>query len=286
MLKKSLNPFLLSAMCSALIFTSCNNTGDVKKTESYEVVTDSLSKIMHERLDQIILDMPLPIDIIKSLYKSGAPYNNKILNTAENSDKYTSRSSKAINMGIYGTDLTYSILYNKQQEALEYLKTSKQFAEDIGIPLAFNNNVMENYEANMNNKDSLIDIVYNSFGNLKKALKMNEQFEISTLIIIGSWIEGLYLSTVNFPADKGKTDELRKKIKEQHSHLSSVLELLEKFQNDEFISEKMLGNQLRLNELKKIENYYNSLSDQNTISDKEIKGLSEILSELRKKITE
>ena len=286
MKKKSLNLFLLSAMCSALIFISCNNAGEVKKIESYEVVTDSLSKIMHERLDQIILDMPLPIDIIKALYQAQAPYNNKALNSTENSERYTSRSSKAINMGIYGTDLTYSILFDKQQESLEYLKTSKQLAEDLGIPLAFNNKMMENYEANMNNKDSLIDIVYSCFGNLKKALKMNEQFEMSTLIIIGSWIEGLYLSTVNFPADKGKTDEIRKKIKEQHSHLSSVLELLEKFRNDEFISEKMLGNQLRLNELKKIENYYNSLSNQNTISDKEIKGLSEILSELRNKIIE
>ena len=57
---------------------------------------------------------------------------------------------------------------------------------------------------------------------LKKELKGNDQFDVTTLVIFGSWIEALYITTATFDPTKNVT-ELRKAIASQKSQLSKIL---------------------------------------------------------------
>ncbi|GAI06340.1 unnamed protein product, partial [marine sediment metagenome] len=80
MLKKSFISFLLiNAIISAFIFISCNNTGDKRKTEPDRVASDSIDVILKGKLELIIFNMPPPVEIINSLYGTGASYNKDIL---------------------------------------------------------------------------------------------------------------------------------------------------------------------------------------------------------------
>lgn len=49
--------------------------------------------------------------------KAGAKYNKNILNDVKNVDKYTSAGQQALNLGIYGADLSYTSVFNHTQEA-------------------------------------------------------------------------------------------------------------------------------------------------------------------------
>ena len=291
MLKKIFTLFIVvNTIVSVCIFISCNNTGDKRKTEPDRVASDSIDVILKGKLELIIFNMPPPVEIINSLYETGASYNKDILIHSVDANKYISRSSKAINLGILGSDITYSIRYEKTQEALILLKTAIQLADELGVPHNFDNNLMVSYNSNIDNKDSLINIVYNVYDELEKSLKNNEQLETAALVLTGSWLEGLYLSTINFQIDKkedAQNIKLRKRIRQHHYNLPAIIELFTGFENkssDDWESSD--DSSEIISKLKKIDDFYNSLPDKETMNDEEINKLSEILTEVRNGVTE
>ena len=126
---------------------------------------------------------------------AGAGYDKKVLNPTENSSKYSSVNSKALNLGVYGADLSYSAVFNQPQEVMSYLTSSKKLAEELGITTSFSASVMERMEKNTGNRDSLLYIISELFLSSNEALKENDQSHISVLVLAGGFVEGMYVGT-------------------------------------------------------------------------------------------
>lgn len=241
--------------------------------------TGSVNDLTQFKYDKLINNVPIPFDILRMHSEVPLGYTSDALNPTSNLPYYSTSPQKALNLGIYGGDLAYSITYEKFEDMGSYLKCAKKLADDLGIPLAFDQQALGTYKKHGTNRDSLEKIIFASYSEVDKTLKSNERIGLASLVVTGGWLEGLYAtlkSLGNAPKDD-KNKNLYKKIWEQKNHLHMIVGLLEQFK-DEIAYVNLVV------DLHEIESVYDNLSDKSEISETEVASLNEKVSLVRSKI--
>ena len=270
--------FLISVFASCKTDNS-NTTGNSTITDSITSPKDSLPSVISDKFDMVISDIPFPFEILDNLYSGKIPFNGNLMNSIGNSSKYNQYNSKALNLGIYGADLSYAVTYEQFQQIGSYVKGTKKLADDLNIPFAFDNNMMDKYNKYKDNKDSLTKIIYDSYNQVDKSLKGDERVGIAALVVTGSWLEGLFLSTKAY-ADAPKTTEnsnLYKVIGGQKQSLTIVIKLLEEYKKDAYINNL-------INDLKEITSEYSTISSNNVMNEAQLFLINAKVEKLRAKI--
>jgi len=96
----------------------------------------------------------------------------------------------------------------------------------LGITGAINENTVKRMEKNLNNKDSLLKIISDTYLETDIYLKNNDRAGVSALVVAGGWIEGLFIS-VNIAAQNANNQMIVKRIAEQKLILENLIGLLE-----------------------------------------------------------
>ncbi len=204
-----------------------------KSKDSEEMVTiDSLE--IDEQLikdvktvKEIFYSLPSPLETAMILKQAGAKYNEELLNPTENTSKYVTNRSMALNLGIYTTDLSYASLFDQTQATINYMNAAKKMAEGLGILNAIDEDIIERLEANINNRDVIMDIISETIMNSSSFFEENDRQAMSTIVLVGGWIEGLYIATnLVAPSVDLKNNELVNRIIDQKLTLNTVLSLL------------------------------------------------------------
>lgn len=287
MLKKHIFPISLIVIIFFALFSSCGNGKDEQQTTNADTTanissandTGSVDELTQFKYDKLISNVPIPFDILRAHADVPLTYSADIQNPTSNLPFYSSNSSKALNLGIYGGDLAYSITYEKFDDMGKYLKCAKKLADDLGIPLAFDQRALSTYDKYSKNKDSLEKIVFNSYSEVDKALKSNERIGLASLVVTGGWLEGLHatLKTLGSTPRTDKSQGIYKKIWEQKNHLDMIIGLLEQFKEDSNYSNI-------ITDLKGIKSIYDGLSVKSDINETEVASLAQKVEETRSKI--
>ncbi|MCC6578132.1 MAG: hypothetical protein IT228_12390 [Flavobacteriales bacterium] len=217
-------------MLAALALLVACGGGDGGQQDTLNVPDASDSAAQADRMRKtrnIFYNIPSPMETAALLKKAGAEYDKAILNDVKNVDRYTAASKQALNLGIYGADLSYTSVNNQTQESMFYTSCAKKLADRLGVSNAFNDTTLERMEKNMNDRDSLLGIISETFWNVDAYLKENERDNISALMIAGGWVEGLYIATQ--VAKANATPELRQRIAEQRLSLGDLLGLMDTY---------------------------------------------------------
>lgn len=268
-----------------LFLTSCGGNSDkdvaAQNIDSTVVPVDSLLVPSSSDVQMVISDIPFPFEILEKLYAAKVVFNEKVMNPVSALPTYNQYNSKAMNLGVYGADLSYSVTYEQFQSIGKYVKTTKKLAEDLNIPLAFDQGMMDKYSKFKENKDSLRRVVFSSYSKVDSLLKKDERVGIAALVVTGSWLEGLYISTKTaLESSTGASDpELLKTIQDQKKSLVIVIKLLEENKQDTFIN-------ALIKDLKNITAGYDHLIDPSSMNLAELKSINAQVSALRKKIVE
>ncbi|NND93498.1 MAG: hypothetical protein HKN45_01465 [Flavobacteriales bacterium] len=216
-------------LLGGLSWTSCVDPGQA--SESLTTVDESVTEETQEqadRLKKIFYQIPSPVEMVSIIKESGSKYDHTVLNKVDNRNSYTTAKSKAINLGIYGADLSYTSVFNQNQESIIYLSAAKQLADELGVSSAFSDETMERVEANLDDRDSLMHIITETFYELDAYLKENDRSSISAQVITGGWIEGLYLASVMI--EGGSTEELlMDRLVDQKYALNDLISLNEAY---------------------------------------------------------
>lgn len=237
--------FLLSV--AAFIGFGCE--GDTAKTEDQE---NNASEAVNLEEDQLLkmggklFSIPSPIQTASLIKDANATYNKDILNTPSKVNNYSTNFKKAVNLGVYGADLGYVTLYDQTQDAISYLTAIKSIADDIGVSSAFDVGLVQRFEQNMGNKDSLLSLVSEAYKSSDRYLKNNEQNDIGAVILAGGWIESLYFATTT--ASKTKNKDIVKRVGEQKTALNNLLRLLSPYRDSANI-DALVVELLELNDL-------------------------------------
>jgi len=181
-------------------------------------------------------DYPIPtsVEVIEMLQRAGAPYILGISNPAANADRYFTERSKALNLGVYGADLSYAGTYEMSQDIRKYLQVCKQLIDELNISTSFNQGFVQRVERNLDNKDSLINIVSESFYDTYVFLTDNRRDDLALLVMTGSWIEGMYL-TAQIAVGARDNTEITDVIIRQGDPLEKLIALLDEHEDDAFI---------------------------------------------------
>ena len=184
-----------------------------------------------------ITDYPLPtsFEVTTLLVEAGASYILDLCNYVENVDKYINLKSKALNLGVYGADLSYAATYRQTQETMQYLNASAKLIDELQIG-SFDEKMVQSVEANVDNVDSLITLISDSFYRTYEYLTDNEQDELSILVMAGSWIEALYI-TSQISIISAQNDKIVQIINEQSTTLDKLLEIMEPVAESEMSSD-------------------------------------------------
>ena len=181
-------------------------------------------KIMEDDLiANIIKSIPSPIEITVLMKESGVLYNKELLNDHNKSGEYATNFDKALNLGIYSTDLGFANIYGNTQDAIHYLNAVQDLAEGLVIDQFFEYKVLKDM-ASSNNLDQLIQTTTRNFEKINDHLHEQQRDVISALLLTGGWIESTYLTTVVY--SKGKNDMVKAALKEKIGEQKFVMERL------------------------------------------------------------
>lgn len=204
---------------SSMLFISC---GSETPKEEEVVVVDTVAV---EESEEVSYNLPSPLQIASIFKKSGLKYKDGITSTQKDITKYTTKLSKAINLGVYSADLSYTVLNKQSQEAMNYMKLCRQLADNLGIGSVFDQgNLSARFEKNLSNEDSLAYIIAELQMVTDMYLDENEQQEITSIVFAGAWVESMYFGSKAY--EKAKDKELNNKLSEQMTILKSIVNAL------------------------------------------------------------
>jgi hypothetical protein len=209
--------------CLSLFIVTCKND---EATVTDDGGSDTLKKNNIIKATQILYSLPSPIETAMLLKKAGAQYNEEFLNKLDNVNKYTTNKQMALNLGVYSADLSYASLYDQNQTSIKYMAASKKLADKLGILSAIDQSIINRLEGNVNNRDSIMQIISESFLNSNSYLKDNQRTQIAAIILAGGWIEGLYISAQLVKTTKENKD-LINRIIDQKMSLSDLISMLD-----------------------------------------------------------
>ncbi len=188
------------------------------------VEDDSSKENQLLEIDGKVFSIPSPIQTATLIKNSGTNYNKEMLNEPNKVTNYSTSFKKAINLGVYGADLGYVTMYDQTQDAISYLTAVKAIGDDLGVSSAFDMELVERFEKNIGNKDSLLALVSDAYKASDRYLKNNQQNDVGGLILAGGWIESLYFATN--AAEMTKNEDVIRRVGEQKTTLNNLIKLL------------------------------------------------------------
>ena len=200
-------------------------------------------EISPEVIAAIIESIPSPLEISVLLKESGTKYDVELLNAANNTSKYNSNYRKALNLGIYGTDLGYTNIYAQNQDGLDYMASIKNLADGLNIGQFFDIETIGKLATNSNNLDSLLTVTTQNFNSINSYLQEQDRSNLSVLLLTGGWLEAMHI-TCQVSSKDPANRELQEKIGEQKIILENIVLLLsfysESFPNIELLMTDIL----------------------------------------------
>lgn len=228
---------LIIILLSLLILGCQSSTDkDVIEDQNIEVPANpSISDEAHlNKVKKIFYNLPSVIEVSSMLKTSGIDYNFDFLNHYKKVDQYTTLEEMSINLGVYGADLSYTRLYDQLQESVNYFAAIKRLSDNLGIPQDQGGAAAERLERNLENPDSLLNIITQTYSDADAYLKQNDRGNIASLIVMGSWVEALYIAThiASIPDSK---EAILNSIALQKYSLDNLIGLLSEYSEDEMV---------------------------------------------------
>lgn len=290
-----ISTYLFSVLTVAGLWSCGPSTKDDQaNSNEFQQAEESLK----DQIKDVVYNIPPPTEIPYLLQMTGAEFNQSLINDNKKADQYLTRNDKAaLNLGVYAADIGYLSSYDKTQEAIDYLNAAKKLADNLGVIGSFDMDALKKFEANISNRDSLASLLNQAVQKTDLYLKDDSRNKLAALMITGSFVEGLSISTgliKSYPKDlkdeernlvltplirvvldqKKSVDELHKMLSnaEKAEPITTILSDLEALQ----------ASYQALNIDEQIKNNKSNL----VLSDKNLVNITNIVEKMRKAIIE
>ena len=228
--------FFLFAIPFLLLACEETNTTTFSKLPSSNLNQDSSIYQQESHVEKIYFNVPSTMKTAYILKKAGATYDASFpLNPNKANDDFTTEQ-QALLLGIYGSDLNYTIVSNKNQETIYYLNSINSLGEKLGLGNILNQEMKNRIEKNVNSKDSMQVIITDLFWKIEQSLNEDGRSRIGALIVAGGWIEGLYVAT-QIAIKMPENIKIKSIICQQKFSSKDVLELVKNSCSSEYISD-------------------------------------------------
>jgi len=226
-------------LLSLALITSCQSK-KAKWSDANLDVPDSLElaadiQISEEALDEIVQNVSSPIEMAALIKEIGTPFSIDYLATTDYVDRYNTSFQMAYILGVFGADLGYLNIYDKNTQVVDYLTSINKLADGIKVGQFFDFSTLKRLSTSRENIDSLMYISVNSFNNMDSYLRDNQRGHLSALMITGIWVEGMYLVTQ--VAKENSDPALYNRIGEQKLNMNNLFLILNAYKSQKQIQD-------------------------------------------------
>lgn len=271
---------ILAIVAAAFMLYSCNGDPSGNDVDPVDTLVDVDATLDDVEIAQgVTFKLPSPVELYLFLWEEDAKFNKESMNSIENVNKYFTTPQKALNFGVYASDLAYCTVFGQAQETFTYFTTVKQIADEMGLTEGFDAEVAKKLEENINNKDSLYQITTSSYADATNFLENQEEGNLLPFILTGAWLESIHISIGT--VDKfSENNEIVIRIAEQQFLLENLLDYLKGIERNADLNDLN-------NKLIELRSSFDKLYDNTDviITEAQYKEITEKVEKLRTEIT-
>lgn len=218
---------ILSIPALALAFTSCGGGEKEGEVTNNDTLTETVDTAEAQEEEEVTAVLPSPVAVAEIFARAGIEYKKDLPNSLDNVSKYSTSYKKALNFGVYTSDLAFCIVSEKNKEASDYLKAIRTLGNEIGLNQVFDNEtLLQRFDKNISNQDSLTDLMIEIKSRIDDYHEQNGEMEKTFIYFSGAWIEGMYLGAIS----SDKNEKAGKAMSAQFYMLDDILKGLAKVQ--------------------------------------------------------
>ncbi len=226
--------FAITIVLGIALTVSCT-CSQQKNTTDDLTLPDSLSQnaplqLSDELINDVVQNISSPVEMASLIKSTGVEFSQKILNSPDRVTDYNTSFKRALNLGVYSADLGYINMFDKNTIVISYLLAVKNMAEGLKVGQFFDFNALKRLATNSNNLDSLMEISVSSMNKMDGYLRAQKRSNVSSLIVTGAWIEGLYIASSVI--EQTNNEELTNRIAEQKDIVDILLIILNNYSNE------------------------------------------------------
>jgi hypothetical protein len=218
---------IISVLAVIFAVFSCRNSS--RKSEEFVLAnnTDSLTASVNPgfgAMEEIYGNISSPLEIANLFQVMGVPFSPNYLASSLNAKEQTTSFQKALYLGILGADLGYLNMYEKTGTSIELVSSVKKIADGLNVGQFFDFETIKRISLNKSNLDSLLFLSVDSYTRMDEYLRKNNRSQLSSIMIIGVWIEAQYFATQvmkQYPSHL-----LRERIGEQKYFLEDLIRIV------------------------------------------------------------
>lgn len=210
------------------LFTGCKGGKKAPQEEIPVTSPQDNAAVLQDikKAEKIFNALPSPLESAQLIKSAGAKFNGALLNPVKNQTSYVTNKAMALNLGVYTCDLSFASLYEQTNLLLDYMNAAKKMADGLGILDAISQEDIDKLEENINNSEVIMDVVSQTFMNSNSYLEDNGQPATAAMVLVGGWIEGLYISTQMVEMKEFDGNKLVSRIIDQKLSIDILMDLL------------------------------------------------------------
>lgn len=273
-MKKTLAAVILPLLILSFSgLTSCKSCKSDTQKKAKNVVIEQKENLEKE-IQKNVYPLPTSAEVIATLTEMEVGYNLGISNPPEMAKKYFTSTKRAINLGVYGADLSYSTLYNMDQQVMDYLDAIRILVTDLNMSRIYDRPLYDSIKKYFDNKDKLVSILTKAFDDTYAYMSDNDQQSLALLVVGGAWVEGMYL-TCNVNEAAFNHRDFASVLLNQKKSFELYLDITQPYLED-----AQIGDFLR--DLNPIKNVYAGIGT--SLTDQNIKDITAAITLIREKV--
>jgi hypothetical protein len=177
-------------LLSALAF-SCQT----KKEENPETAPKDSTAAFEAERSAFYANLKAPAEVAAQLEATAADFNPSLMHDPKMAASYEGDKLKAAgNLGIYLSDLNYSVAYKKSANTKELFAAAAKLSKSVGIDQGVLDFLMKRYDENLEKNDSAKAIVYQLLDKTTSGLQGPESEKLVGIAMSAYQIENLHLA--------------------------------------------------------------------------------------------
>lgn len=225
-----MHPRVSVPLLSLCLFAACGGGGE----GATEATTQSPSGLViggGQATVSSLYQMPTPNELFGLVRQMAGEGHKRMLNPASNVDRYVTLKARAVNFGIYATDLVYASSFKLNVEVARYYLTTKKLADALGINAAFTDADFVRLESNLTRGDSLEVISNEAYQRAYDKMQTEQMGPVLSMVLAGGWLESMHLVIRQIEAF-GKNDQLMARVAEQKVTLEHLVGMMQPYKDD------------------------------------------------------
>jgi len=186
-------------------------------------------------IKEIYYGLMTPVEVCNIFERLDLSFNDTILNPPDNADLYMSSYKAAMNLGIYGVDMGYMKLFGVNRQTVSYFMTISKLSNRLNLPEDYLADAIRSIDRSINSADTITELMTHTYQKIDEYLRLEKSEGTLGLMMMGGWIESMYLST-QLAFDPANPDpQVVEKIAEQKYSLLSLLTYMKNYYDDPMV---------------------------------------------------